>query len=150
MTAPGARRRLGGQFELALSPAEAFRLFTARGEQDWVEGWQPRFPSPTDDDTEPGTVFETGADGRRTFWVVVERIPGALIRYARVTPGATAGTVSVELAGSAQGCRVTVTYDLTALTDATSVELEDFASRFQEYLGSWKSSIESWLRASGR
>ncbi len=148
MTTPKARQRLIGHFDLDVPPTEAFRLFTARGEQDWVEGWQPRFPSPTDDDTQPGTVFETGGEHRHTFWVVVECVPGTLIRYARVAPGATAGTVRVELTGSGQGCTVAVTYDLTALTSPAAVELEDFASGYQEYLGEWKSSIESWLQAS--
>ena len=26
-----------------------FRLFTARGERDWVEGWDPVFPAPADE-----------------------------------------------------------------------------------------------------
>jgi hypothetical protein len=28
-----------------LPAAEAMLLFTARGERDWVEGWDPKFPA---------------------------------------------------------------------------------------------------------
>ena len=45
MTA-GEPRRLTGRLHVALPPERAFRLFTARGEEDWVEGWRPaRSPS---------------------------------------------------------------------------------------------------------
>ena len=65
---------ISGQFTVARPPAEAFELFTARGEERWVPGWRPRFPAAADvDDTAPGTVFETDMHGRTTTWVVVER-----------------------------------------------------------------------------
>ncbi|MBG0829921.1 hypothetical protein HS041_19320 [Planomonospora sp. ID67723] len=53
--------KLTGTLTVPLPPEEAFHLFTARGEERWVEGWRPRFPVPVEDDTAPGTVFETGA-----------------------------------------------------------------------------------------
>ena len=90
-------RRLSGRIRVRLPPAEAFRLFTPRGEQDWAHGWHPRFPAPAPDDTEPGTVFETSAHGQHTIWLVTDRHPGKRISYARVTPGDQAGTVSVTL-----------------------------------------------------
>ena len=39
-------RRLTGRIRVPLLPAEAFRLFTPRGEEDWAHGWHPRFPAP--------------------------------------------------------------------------------------------------------
>jgi hypothetical protein len=39
-------RRLTGRIQVPLPPEEAFRLFTPRGEQDWVHGWRPHFPAP--------------------------------------------------------------------------------------------------------
>jgi hypothetical protein len=59
----GTHRKLTGRIQVPLTPAEAFRLFTPRGEQDWAHGWHPSFPVPTPDDTEPGTVFETSEFG---------------------------------------------------------------------------------------
>ena len=41
----GTQRRLTGRIQVALPPGEAFRLFTPRGEEEWVHGWQPRFPA---------------------------------------------------------------------------------------------------------
>jgi hypothetical protein len=137
---------LTGRLRVAGPPARAFRLFTARGEEDWVPGWRPRFPVPTPDDTAPGTVFETTAHGRTTTWIVVDREPGRLIRYARVVPGVTAGTVTVELAGAGRDTEVTVTYELTALSDAGEAEVREFAAGYGDFLRSWETAIAAAAR----
>ena len=85
----GTQRRLTGRIQVALPPAEAFRLFTPRGEQDWAHGWHPHFPAPVTDDTDPGTVFETHAHDQHTIWLVTGRVlehwhTGAMTRRARV------------------------------------------------------------------
>ncbi|MEU8121168.1 hypothetical protein AB0C21_20865 [Spirillospora sp. NPDC049024] len=36
----GVRHRLTGRITVPLPPAEAFPLFTARGERRWVPGWE--------------------------------------------------------------------------------------------------------------
>ena len=59
----GAQHHLTGTLHVAGPPDEAFVHFTPRGEIAWAPGWEPRFAQPTDDDTAPGTVFETGAQG---------------------------------------------------------------------------------------
>jgi len=141
--------RLTGTLDVARPPAEAFRLFTPRGEADWVTGWRPHFPADPPDDTEPGTVFETDADGDETIWVVVDRELARRISYARVTPGSRAGTVTVELEPTASGSRVTVGYDLTALSDAGRAALGEFAEGYADFLRSWETAIERW-RAGGR
>jgi hypothetical protein len=128
---------LAGGFPLPVPPAEAFRLFTPRGEQEWVPGWRPIFPAPTDDDTAPGTVFLTD----HTTWVVVDCQPGRRIRYARLAPGATAGTVTVTVDDAAGGSDVRVVYELTALTDAAAAGLAAFAAGYPEYLRSWHDAI---------
>src|SRR4029077_14118229 len=138
-------RRLTGRLHVGLPPAEAFRLFTARGEQDWAEGWQPHFPAHTPDDTEPGTVFETSAHGQHTIWLVMEREPGRRIGYSRVTPGHQAGTVTVCLAAAGDGSEVEVTYRLTALSEAAGRHLADFADGYDAYLKSWEDAIAALL-----
>jgi hypothetical protein len=149
MTGPA---RLTGVIEVALPSAEAFRLFTPRGEESWVHGWQPAFPVETPDDTEPGTVFETSAHGTQpTVWVVTDRQPGQRISYARVTPGDRAGTVAVELRPAAGGhSEVTVTYELTALNGRSADALREFADGYPAYLQSWQDAISAWLRSPGR
>jgi hypothetical protein len=137
---------LTGTLTVELPPSQAFRLFTPRGEQDWAAGWRPRFPAPTDDDSAPGTVFETTAHGHTTTWVVVDRTPGTRVRYARSTPGLTAGTVAVRLDSAGNGhSRVEVTYALTAVTDAGRRWLDDFAPEYANFLAGWQVAIAASL-----
>lgn len=142
MTA-GLRRQLTGTFDLAIPRTEAFRLFTPDGERSWVPGWDPRFPDRSGDSTDPGSVFETRVHGEQTTWIVVNRKPGRMMSYARVTPGARAGTVSVTVDDAERPghCSVTVTYDLTALTPAAKTALEEFADDYPVFLRSWKDAI---------
>ncbi len=146
MSAGPRRRRLTGNLRVALAPAEAFRLFTPYGERDWVEGWEPRFPERVADDTAPGTVFQTHADGAATTWIVLHREPGRSVSYARVREGVHAGTVGVTLARAEHGhSDVTVTYDLTPLTAAAEADLAAFATGYPAFLRSWEDAIAAHL-----
>src|SRR5262245_55135144 len=142
-----APRRLTGRIQVALPPDEAFRLFTPRGERDWVAGWEPRFPALTADDSQPGTVFETNSHGQTTVWLVLGRQWGKRISYARVTPGDRAGTVTIVVIPKGHHhSDVEVTYELTALTDAANTKLREFADNYPAYLQSWQEAITSPLR----
>jgi hypothetical protein len=90
-------------------------------------------------------VFETEANGRTTTWLVVERMPGRRLRYARVTPGVGAGTVTVDLADAGGTSDVTVAYDLTALAPSAAESLHGFAARYQQMLGEWAAAIAASL-----
>jgi uncharacterized protein YndB with AHSA1/START domain len=137
---------LTGRLTIDLPPDRAFRLFTASGEQDWVAGWQPLFPEPTDDDTAPGAVFWTDAHGHETVWIVVDRVAGRHIRYARSTPDVSAGTVAVTLEpAGGNGSEVTVVYTLTALSAAGRRQLDDFAAGYPAFLDGWRTAIASFL-----
>ena len=139
------RQRLTGRIQVGLPAAEAFRLFTPRGEQAWEPGWQPRFPALVPDDTEPGTVFETDARGQHTVWLVTGRDPGRRICYARVTPGEQAGLVTVTITAAGGSSEVEVSYQLTALSPAAGHQLREFADRYPAYLQSWQDAITAWL-----
>jgi hypothetical protein len=147
--------RLTGRIRVGLPPAEAFRLFTPRGEQDWAPGWEPHFPAPASDDTEPGTVFETSPHGQPgthvppTVWVVTNRESGRHISYARMTPGDRAGTVTVDLSAADGASDVEVTYQLTALSAAAEPGLREFADGYAAYLQSWQDAISGWLGTAG-
>ena len=141
----GVRQRLTGRIRVDLPSAEAFRLFTPRGEREWADGWQPRFPAASPDDTEPGTVFETAAHGQHTVWLVMDREPGERISYARVTPGHQAGTVTVTISADGNHSEVEVTYVLTALSDAADEELRVFGASYPAYLQSWQEAIAALL-----
>lgn len=139
------QRRLTGRIRVALPPDQAFGLFTPGGEEDWADGWQPCFPDPAADDTEPGTVFETRAHGQHTIWVVTDRQPGTRISYARLTPGWQAGTVTVSISAAGSHSEVKVTYRLTALTDEAARHLGDFAGTYPAFLRSWQDAITTGL-----
>ena len=136
-----SRQRLAGRIQVDLPPGEAFRLFTPRGEEDWAHGWHPRFPVPSADDSEPGTVFETHAHGQHATWLVTSREAGERISYARVIPGEQAGTVTVVTRASGDGTEVEVVYDLTPLTNAANLKLRQFAASYPAYLLSWQEAI---------
>jgi hypothetical protein len=128
-----------------LPPEEAMRLFTARGERDWVEGWDPEFPAGEPAEEGEGTVFVTTADGRSTYWVVAARASRS-VRYARTTPGLFAGTVEVrERSSDSRSTMVDVTYDLSALTPQGAAELDDFAAGYEQEIKSWAVAIDAAL-----
>jgi hypothetical protein len=139
------KQTLTGTLRVALPPSRAFRLFTAVGERAWVDGWDPRFPVPVPDDAEPGTVFETDADGHHGTWMVVDRDGDLGIRYARVVTGRDAGTVTVRLGPSDGHSLVTVTYDLTPLSRGGADWLERFAADYPSFLAGWADAIERHL-----
>lgn len=142
-----ARYNLTGHLTVPLPADEAFRLFTARGEQRWAPHWEPRFPAAVADDADPGTVFETTARGETTTWTVVDSAPPRHIRYARVTPHTSAGTVTVTLDEAGAHTEVTVTYELTALTDTAAVHLRQFAETYPTFLATWQNAITDTLHA---
>lgn len=134
------------EITVGLPREPAMRLFTAEGERRWAEGWDPRYPEPTRREG-PGAVFTTAHDDHQTTWVMVDH--GAeRIRYARVTPGMTAGTVSVDVVASDEhATRVRVTYDLTALSAAGEKWLASFTQDFESEIASWAADIAADIAA---
>lgn len=138
------RRRASGGFELPLVAADAISLFTPEGERDWVPGWLPRYPGGPDE--APGTVFTTEALGRETIWVILEidRSAGRAA-YARTTRNLHAGTVRVDCVDIApQRCTVSVSYDLTTLSDAGTLD-EYRPEPFAETMQAWLAAVEDHL-----
>jgi hypothetical protein len=144
------RQRLSERIHVALPPDEAFELFTPTGEREWAEGWDPTFPVPICDDSEPGTVFETAAHGHRCTWLVTDRVWGRRIAYAQVIPSERAGSVTVTLEASQGGSAVEVVYELTALGEDGAERLRKFADGYTEYLRSWQSAIAACVESERR
>lgn len=139
------RHRLSDRIHVALPIEEAFRLFTPDGEREWAQGWDPTFPAPTLDDSEPGTVFEIDAHGRRGTWLVTDRVWGKRIAYAHVIPRERAGTVTVTLEATECGSAVEVVYELTPLSATGAHHIEQFADGYGDYLRSWQDAIAASL-----
>lgn len=55
-----------------------------------------------------------------------------------------AGTVSVMVEPAGAGSRVTVTYDLTALTEEARPRLRRFAAEYGPFLDSSRTEIRRW------
>lgn len=122
-------------------------LFTAEGERCWAEGWDPHYPEPARREG-PGAVFTTAHGGHVTTWIMVDHQPEH-IRYARVTPGMTAGTVAVDIvAADERVTRVRVGYDLTALSSAGEEWLATFDAEYDAEIASWASDIAAAVRRS--
>jgi hypothetical protein len=136
--------------DVPLPSDEAMQLFTARGERAWVEGWDPEFPAGEPSVEGEGTVFVTTADGRSTYWVVAAR-DADRVRYARTTPGFSAGIVEVRRRESdGRSTRVDVTYDLSALTPRGAVELDRFGARYERQVSGWGVAIATALADDSR
>ena len=131
---------------MALPAEEAFQLFTPRGECEWARGWDPTFPALTDDDSEPGTVFQIDAHGHRGTWLVTDRQWGRRIAYAQVVPGQRAGSVTVTLDAIDGGSEVEVVYELTPLSEAGEHDLVQFAENYGDFLRSWQDEIATCLK----
>ena len=142
------RIRQRGRFQIALPPAQAFKLFTAEGERLWVPDWAPEILGPLPQ--EAGLVFLTGIGTQRTIWTVIESRPAdGRVRYSRVTPGSRAGIVSVDVTGADGGSKVVVSYDLTALSADGEAALEAYSpANFAGMMDEWRTMIERMLAAS--
>ncbi|HTT52972.1 MAG TPA: hypothetical protein VMH35_16375 [Streptosporangiaceae bacterium] len=152
------RVRCSGTVRLPSGTTAPLALFTPEGERAWAAGWDPRYLAPVTDDSEPGTVFQTGHGPPAGTWVVTGREPGRSVRYARVIAGQDAGTVTVTLdsggpgsggpgsGGPAGGTQVTVSYDLTALSEAGAAHLARFAASYPEFLAHWEQAIAAAAR----
>jgi hypothetical protein len=138
-------QRLSDRIHVALPAEEAFQLFTPRGEREWAHEWDPTFPAPTSDDSEPGTVFEIDAHGHCGTWLVTDRAWGRRIAYAQVIPGERAGTITITLEATEGGSEVEVVYELTPLSETGAHHLKQFAGRYGDYLRSWQDAIAACL-----
>jgi hypothetical protein len=137
------------ELRVALPPERAMHLFTPVGERLWVDGWDPVFPAGEQGDgSTPGTVFLTEQAELPTFWTVLDRGPDH-VRYSRVTPGHTAGTVSVALRPEGGRTVAAVEYDLTPLTAAGEEYARHLADDYGSYIAVWESMIADAL-ATGR
>jgi len=117
-----------GTVRVALPPDEAIELFTPEGERRWVADWDPSYPGGDEG------VFLTGD----TTWVTGERGEHSR-RYARVTPGVQAGTVSVSCAPDGAGTVATIGHQLTAL--GPDADLATFAAGYDDFLAGWEREI---------
>ncbi len=136
--------RRSTQIALNFPPDDAMILFTPEGERRWAVGWDPLYPDPDHRDG-AGAVFTTAHGGQKTTWIVVDRGPET-IRYARVVPGMSAGTIAIKLVhADERTTAVEVTHAVTALSAAGESWLEAFAAGYDAEIESWGAEIAEAL-----
>ena len=139
-------------FRLALPRDRALRLFTPEGEKAWAPGWDPEYLHPADGAARAGMVFRTRIDGEETLWTLARLEPAAgAADYVRCTPASRTAIVSVRCDPVAPDrCEVTVTYELTGLSEAGNAWVRSMDdARYAAFIGSWKAAIEAMLAAGG-
>lgn len=137
-------------FHIDLAPAQAMPLFTAEGERRWAHGWDPETLS---GGTQRGSVFRTRAHGNETTWIVTDYRPEEhRASYARLVGGRDMGLVDVLVSAKGSGSDVTVTYTMTALSEAAQPSVAAFLERahFDAFIEEWRTSIEMMLRTAKR
>lgn len=119
---------------------EAFPLFTPKGEEEWVPGWQPTYIAPETGETCRDMIFVTGSGDDATLWTCLEWQPEMLhVRYLRATPESRVAFVDVSC--RAVGSRTTavrVSYALTALSEAGREQINAMTPQ------SFAASIDEW------
>jgi hypothetical protein len=121
----------------------AMALFTPEGEREWIPGWAPEYFFRAEDDG-PDTAFRTTEGGEETLWMVLDAdLEDGSAGYARVTPGSRMGTVMID--GEAidnTSCWITVTYELTALSEVGNAVLKAFTAKaFAAMIREWERAI---------
>lgn len=145
-----------GTVEVALPPAEALELFTARGETLWVPGWAPTYIDPPDGEPVEGGVWLTtdrNADGSTTevIWRVQRFDRTALVaEYLRLVPGNRVVVVSIECApwlkAGAVHTRAIVSYRVTPLSPAGEAWLAAFDdAAYSKMMGEWTRLLAAYL-----
>ncbi|WP_176085900.1 SRPBCC family protein [Martelella sp. HB161492] len=132
-----------GAFEIDVAPDKALPLFTAPGEKSWVPDWNPTILS--GNGFEKGTVFVTGQQGARTYWLVIDYDTATRhALYVRTTPEVDTGTVDISVGSDhGGGTTIHVTYSLTALSEAGNTRLRETfnPSAYAKMMEGWRTLI---------
>lgn len=133
-------RERAHEITLDLPLDQAMPLFTPKGEEAWVPGWEPRYIAPATGETCEEMLFVTEHGGETTFWTCLKWQPDSgHVRYLRLTPGSRVAFVDVRCRADGPGrTRVRVAYQLHALSSAGEAYLADMTENaFVEMIDGW-------------
>ncbi|MCW8806812.1 MAG: SRPBCC family protein [Rhodanobacter sp.] len=138
------------RFHLDATCQRILPLLTARGEEQWAQGWHPELLS---GDRGRGSVFRTRRhDGHETVWIVTDDEPAAgRISYARLAGGSNMGLVDVRCSGDGEGSTVQVSYTLTGLNPEGRAYASEFLAdaRYGAMMAEWKQALTAALARGG-
>ncbi len=123
-----------------LPVSRAFPLFTPKGEEAWVPGWEPTYVQPRTGKTCEEMIFTTGQGDDKTFWTCLSWQPDQWhVRYLRLTPTSRVAFVDVRCTPiTVNRTQVHVVYEMQALTDAG----RSYVERLSE--DTFAKSIDEW------
>jgi len=124
--------------------SEALPLFTPKGEETWVPGWEPDYISPETGETCEEMLFVTSHGDETTFWTCLDWQPNeGHVRYHRLTPGSRVGFVDVQCRTEGPDItNVRVVYQLHALSDSGRTYLNEMTRyAFAEMIDQWAQLI---------
>jgi hypothetical protein len=144
---PAVPRTQIGSFHLDAPRAQVMPLFTARGEREWVPGWDPMLLSGAE---ERGSAFQTRhQDGQVTTWIVIEYRPAeGRVSYVRLAHGSTIGLVDVTCTEpEGGGTEVSVAYTLTALDAGAQAFVDHFLDprHYARMIDGWRAATTAAL-----
>lgn len=134
------------EIALDLPAEEALPLFTPRGEERWVPGWQPHYIAPASGETCEEMLFTTDMPGEITYWTCLKWQPAAgHARYLRITPGSRISIVDVTCrADGPFRSLVSVSYEHFALTQHGKAYIEAISpASFEQAINGWVDLIEA-------
>ena len=126
--------------------SETFPLFTPKGEEAWVPGWNPTYVRPETGETCEEMIFTTGEGDEKTFWTCLTWRPDRWhVRYLRLTPASRVAFVDVQCKPEEPGrTRVRVSYQVQALSDDGRSYLESLTeSQFAKSIDEWSDLIQA-------
>jgi hypothetical protein len=136
------------RFHVDAPCARVFPLFTAVGEKQWAEGWDPTLLSGSE---HRGSAFQTRhPDGQITTWIVSEYDPVAgRVSYARLAEGSNIGLVDVRCTKDGNGSAIDVTYTLTGLNPKGDAFASTFTAdaHYDAMIDEWRQALTKALTA---
>ena len=141
-------------FEMAVSIAELFPLFSPEGEKDWVPGWEYENVMGTTELSED-YVFLTKTHDHGTanaIWIVKKYDPKShFVQFYKIEPEHKIGVVTVKCTElEAERTQVEVTYKYTALSATGEMFVSEFSeSVYDVFIREWQILLSDYFRAKG-
>ena len=129
---------------MVLPVAEAFPLFSAEGERQWVAGWDPRYVSPTAPHAREGLVFQTTKPVGTATWVQTRHEPATgVTSFVYVVPDHHTAMVDVRVTPDGEGqSRASVRYRMTSLSADADDFVGAFGEAFEDFMVDWAEAIQ--------
>jgi hypothetical protein len=134
---------------LMADPKNVFPLFSAVGEREWVEGWNPELIYPQSGEVEIDAIFLTQHETEKpVVWVTVDYKPEEFeVRYLRVLVNDHVADIRIQCTKTEyQTTLASISYTFTGLStsgnDSISIFTEEY---FQQWIGQWETNLNNYL-----